>query len=90
LSPERASGSEISESLAFSGIQKNLITYLTSVLHESNVDAAKNVSTWIGSCFFTPLIGAFLADTYWGTYWTVVIFISIQAVVSCNKLSRSN
>ncbi|TKW14748.1 hypothetical protein SEVIR_5G186500v4 [Setaria viridis] len=73
-------GSEINESLAFSGIQKNLVTYLTSVLHESNVDAAKNVSTWIGSCFFTPLIGAFLADTYWGRYWTVVIFISIQAV----------
>ncbi|CAO2179689.1 unnamed protein product [Urochloa humidicola] len=72
-------GSEISESLAFSGIQKNLVTYLTSVLHESNVDAAKNVSTWLGSCFFTPLIGAFLADTYWGRYWTVVIFISIQA-----------
>ncbi|CAO2183834.1 unnamed protein product [Urochloa humidicola] len=73
-------GAEISESLAFSGIQKNLVTYLTGVLHESNVDAAKNVSTWLGSCFFTPLIGAFLADTYWGRYWTVVIFISIQAV----------
>ncbi|CAL4956365.1 unnamed protein product [Urochloa decumbens] len=73
-------GAEINESLAFSGIQKNLVTYLTSVLHESNVDAAKNVSTWLGSCFFTPLIGAFLADTYWGRYWTVVIFISIQAI----------
>ncbi|PUZ56395.1 hypothetical protein GQ55_5G295200 [Panicum hallii var. hallii] len=73
-------GAEISESLAFSGIQKNLVTYLTSVLHESNVDAATNVSTWLGSCFFTPLAGAFLADTYWGRYWTVVIFISIQAV----------
>ncbi|CAL4963394.1 unnamed protein product [Urochloa decumbens] len=73
-------GAEINESLAFSGIQKNLVTYLTSVLHESNVDAAQNVSTWLGSCFFTPLIGAFLADTYWGRYWTVVIFISIQAV----------
>ncbi|RLN25199.1 protein NRT1/ PTR FAMILY 8.3-like [Panicum miliaceum] len=73
-------GAEINESLAFSGIQKNLVTYLTSVLHESNVDAATNVSTWLGSCFFTPLVGAFLADTYWGRYWTVVIFISIQAI----------
>nr|CAB3473212.1 unnamed protein product [Digitaria exilis] len=80
LNPEPASGTEIGESLAFSGIQKNLVTYLTSVLHESNVDAAKNVSTWLGSCFFTPLLGAFLADTYWGRYWTVVIFISIQAL----------
>ena len=63
-----------------------MVTYLTSVLHESNVDAATNVSTWLGSCFFTPLLGAFLADTYWGRYWTVVIFISIQAIVSCSKL----
>uniref|UniRef100_A0A0A9CHP2 Uncharacterized protein n=1 Tax=Arundo donax TaxID=35708 RepID=A0A0A9CHP2_ARUDO len=23
----------------------------------------RHLSTWMGSCFFTPLIGAFLADT---------------------------
>ncbi|WVZ57919.1 hypothetical protein U9M48_008250 [Paspalum notatum var. saurae] len=49
-------------------------------LHESNVDAARNVSNWVGTCFFTPLIGAFLADTYWGRYWTLVIFLSVFAV----------
>ncbi|KAL6608051.1 hypothetical protein ACP70R_041114 [Stipagrostis hirtigluma subsp. patula] len=73
-------GAEFCECLAFYGIAKNLVTYLTSVLHESNVDAAKNVSSWLGSCFFTPLIGAFLADTYWGRYQTIVVFISIHAV----------
>lgn len=59
-------GIEFSECLAFFAISKNLVTYLTSVLHESNVDAARNVSTWIGTTFFTPLVGAFLADAYWG------------------------
>ncbi|KAL6607963.1 hypothetical protein ACP70R_041026 [Stipagrostis hirtigluma subsp. patula] len=78
-------GAEFCECLAFYGIAKNLVTYLTSVLHESNVDAPKNVSTGLGSCFFTPLIGAFLADTYWGRYRTIVIFISIHAVASCNN-----
>uniref|UniRef100_A0A0E0EX48 Major facilitator superfamily (MFS) profile domain-containing protein n=1 Tax=Oryza meridionalis TaxID=40149 RepID=A0A0E0EX48_9ORYZ len=64
---------EFTECICFYGVSKNLVTYLTSVLHESNVNAAQNVSIWIGSCFFTPLIGAFLADTYWGRYWTVVM-----------------
>uniref|UniRef100_A0ACD5UVQ1 Uncharacterized protein n=1 Tax=Avena sativa TaxID=4498 RepID=A0ACD5UVQ1_AVESA len=70
-------GAEFSECLCFSAVAKNLVTYLTTVLHESNVDAARNVSTWIGTCFFTPLIGAFLADAYWGRYSTVVVFLSV-------------
>ncbi|KAL6854409.1 hypothetical protein ACP4OV_019312 [Aristida adscensionis] len=73
-------GVEFSEYLAFFGIAKNLVTYLTSVLHESNANAARNVSTWMGSCFFTPLIGAFLADTYWGRYWTIVISLLVYSV----------
>ncbi|CAL4915933.1 unnamed protein product [Urochloa decumbens] len=68
---------EFTECVAFFAIAKNLVTYLTGALQESNIDAATTVSTWIGSSFFTPLIGAFLADTFWGRYWTVVIFLSI-------------
>lgn len=52
--------------MCFSAVARNLVTYVTTVLHESNVDAARNVSTWIGSCFLTPVVGAFLADSYWG------------------------
>lgn len=70
-------GVEFTECICFYGVSKNLVTYLTSVLHESNVNAAQSVSIWIGSCFFTPLIGAFLADTYWGRYWTVVMSILV-------------
>uniref|UniRef100_A0A8R7P8T2 Peptide transporter PTR2 n=1 Tax=Triticum urartu TaxID=4572 RepID=A0A8R7P8T2_TRIUA len=73
-------GIEFSECLAYFAISKNLVTYLTSVLDESNIDAARNVSTWIGTTFFTPLVGAFLADTYWGRYKTIVIFLSIYTV----------
>ncbi|CAN6324363.1 unnamed protein product [Urochloa humidicola] len=70
-------GAEFTECVAFFAIAKNLVTYLTGALQESNVDAATTVSTWIGSSFFTPLIGAFLADTFLGRYWTVVIFLSV-------------
>jgi peptide/histidine transporter 3/4 len=78
-------GTEFVEWLAYFAIAMNLVTYLTGELHESNVDAARNVSTWIGSCFLTPVIGAFLADTFWGTYMTIVVFLLVYTVVSCTK-----
>ncbi|CAN6305663.1 unnamed protein product [Urochloa humidicola] len=70
-------GAQFTEAVASCAIAKNLVTYLTSVLQESNVDAAATVSTWNGNSCFTPLIGAFLADTFWGRYWTVVVFLSV-------------
>lgn len=78
-------GVEFTECVAFFAIAKNLVTYLTGVLQESNVDAATTVSTWIGTSFFTPLIGAFLADTFWGRYKTVVVFLSVYVTVSYNS-----
>ncbi|KAL6660140.1 hypothetical protein ACP70R_002262 [Stipagrostis hirtigluma subsp. patula] len=63
--------------LAYSSITKNLVSYLKEVLHETNVVAARNVSTWQGTCYLTPLVGAFLADSYLGKYWTSLIFCTI-------------
>ncbi|KAG8088048.1 hypothetical protein GUJ93_ZPchr0010g7841 [Zizania palustris] len=73
-------GVEFSECLAFYAISKNLVTYLTKVLHESKVNAARNSSAWSGACFLTPLFGAFLADTYWGRYRTVLTFLPLYIV----------
>uniref|UniRef100_A0A0E0B750 Major facilitator superfamily (MFS) profile domain-containing protein n=1 Tax=Oryza glumipatula TaxID=40148 RepID=A0A0E0B750_9ORYZ len=70
-------GVEFSENLAYYGISKNLVTYLTKVLHESKVNAARNSSAWSGACYLTPLFGAFLADTYWGKYRTVLTFLPV-------------
>ncbi|RYR57804.1 hypothetical protein Ahy_A05g023503 isoform A [Arachis hypogaea] len=57
-------GNECCERLAYYGIATNLITYLTTKLHEGNVSAARKVTTWQGTCYLTPLIGAVLADAY--------------------------
>ncbi|KAK3157492.1 hypothetical protein QOZ80_2AG0123260 [Eleusine coracana subsp. coracana] len=73
-------GTELSEVLAFAGIARNLVTYLTDVVHESNVVAAADVSTWMGTCFLTPLLGAFLADSYWGRFKTILIFLSVYTL----------
>uniref|UniRef100_A0A0D3GKK8 Uncharacterized protein n=1 Tax=Oryza barthii TaxID=65489 RepID=A0A0D3GKK8_9ORYZ len=59
-------GAEFCYCLANNGIMYNLVTYLTTQLHQSNVAAAKNVSIWKATCFLTPLAGAVVADSYWG------------------------
>jgi hypothetical protein len=83
-------GTEFAECLAFYASAKNLVTYLTVELGETNIDAARNVSTWIGSCYLTPLIGAFLADTYWGRYKTMIVFLLLYTVVSCTKKNSNS
>ncbi|XP_051182264.1 protein NRT1/ PTR FAMILY 8.3 isoform X1 [Lolium perenne] len=70
-------GNECCERLAYYGIAKNLVTYLKVKLHQGNLEAARNVTTWTGTCYLTPLIGAILADSYWGKYWTIAVFSSV-------------
>lgn len=81
LFPVLCSGNEICERLAFYGVNTNLVSYLTQKLHEGNVSAARMVSTWSGTCYITPLIGAFLADAYWGKYWSIAVFSVIHFIV---------
>jgi len=77
----QCTGNECCERLAYYGIAKNLITYYTSELHESNVSAASDVMIWQGTCYITPLIGAVIADSYWGRYWTIASFSAIYFIV---------
>ncbi|KAE9603318.1 hypothetical protein Lal_00008235 [Lupinus albus] len=76
-------GNECCERLAYYGIATNLVTYLTRKLHEGNVSAARNVTTWQGTCYLSPLIGAVLADAYWGRYWTIAGFSTIYFIGMC-------
>uniref|UniRef100_A0A453SN68 Peptide transporter PTR2 n=1 Tax=Aegilops tauschii subsp. strangulata TaxID=200361 RepID=A0A453SN68_AEGTS len=70
-------GTDFCYCLAFHGISYNLVTYLTAVLGQSNVVAARSVSSWKGTCYLTPLAGAVVADSYWGRYRTMVVSCSV-------------
>ncbi|XP_071692099.1 protein NRT1/ PTR FAMILY 8.3-like [Rutidosis leptorrhynchoides] len=76
-------GNECCERLAYYGISTNLVSYLTKKLHEGNASAARNVTTWQGTCYLTPLIGAILADAYCGRYWTIATFSTIYFIGMC-------
>ncbi|EFJ17256.1 hypothetical protein SELMODRAFT_115215 [Selaginella moellendorffii] len=73
-------GNECSERLAFYGINTNLVTYLIKEYHQGNAMAAKNVTIWSGTGYVTPILGAFLADAYWGRYRTIAVFSSLYLV----------
>lgn len=77
-------GNECCERLAYYGINTNLVNYPKFQLHQTNVVAVNNVTNWSGTCYVTPLLGAFLADAYLGRYWTIACFSIIY--VFCKLL----
>ncbi|CAN0854702.1 Protein NRT1/ PTR FAMILY 8.1 [Linum grandiflorum] len=75
-------GNECCERLAYYGMSSNLVLYFKNQLNQSSATATKNNSDWSGTCYITPLLGAFLADAYLGRYWTIAGFSIIYVFVS--------
>jgi hypothetical protein len=40
------------------------------------------VYNWAGTAWILPLLGGFLADAYWGRYWTIAVSAVIYLMVS--------
>ncbi|KAK6940628.1 Proton-dependent oligopeptide transporter family [Dillenia turbinata] len=68
---------EVFERMAYYGIATNLVLYLTTKLHEGTVASSNNVTNWGGTVWFTPILGAYIADAYLGRFWTFLIASAI-------------
>lgn len=75
------SGVEVAERFAYYGVAGNLITYLTKVMGEPTVTAARNVNVWSGVSTILPVGGAFVADAYLGRYVTILYSTFIYILV---------
>ncbi|GAU31411.1 hypothetical protein TSUD_370600 [Trifolium subterraneum] len=76
-------GNDTVERLANFGMQTNFIVYLMKVYNMDQVLAANIMNTWMAVSNVVPLIGAFVADSYFGKFHTIGIssFASLIGLV---------
>ncbi|KAJ7545618.1 hypothetical protein O6H91_08G004000 [Diphasiastrum complanatum] len=66
-------GNEICEKVGAIGIQVNLVTYLVQQMHMKTARAANTITNFGGTAAIAPLLGAYVADSYLGRYYTIII-----------------
>src|ERR1700722_12284325 len=65
---------EFSERCSFYGMKAILPIYLTAILAMPDTDASTTMNRFKAGCYLLPLLGGFLADRFFGKYWTIVGF----------------
>lgn len=64
---------EICDRFAGTGFHANMITYLTAQLNLPLVKASNILTNFGGTSSLTPLIGALIADSFAGRFWTIIV-----------------
>lgn len=72
---------EFAERCSYYGMRAILALYMTKRLGVDEADAGTYMSLFIAACYFFPLIGGYIADNFFGKYWTIVLF-SVPYVVA--------
>jgi POT family proton-dependent oligopeptide transporter len=65
---------EFAERCSYYGMRAILPLYLTTALLFEDGTATQTYSYFKSACYFLPLLGGYLADRYFGKYWTIVGF----------------
>ena len=65
---------ELAERASFYGMKAVLTLYLVHAYAYSRDEASKTMHLYVAGCYFTTLIGGFIADRFLGKYWTIVFF----------------
>lgn len=64
---------EFCERLAYYGFAGSLVLFFQTQLGMTNAEADVQYSAWMGMCYVTPLIGGYIADTYLGRYYAILV-----------------
>jgi POT family proton-dependent oligopeptide transporter len=65
---------EFAERCCYYGMRAILPLYLTKILLFEDTQANEIYAYFKAACYLLPLLGGFLADRYFGKYWTIVGF----------------
>lgn len=79
---------ELAERFSYYGLSAPFQNYMQNsyndtpkgVLNLKNSGATALSYVWTFWCYLSPIIGAYLADTYWGKYKTILIFCVIYII----------
>lgn len=69
-------GNEAAERFSFYGMKAILAFYLVSGFHLTESEANENTHLFISLAYFLPVIGALVADWFWGKYKTI-LYLSV-------------
>jgi peptide/histidine transporter 3/4 len=56
--------------------------YLQDVFHGHSASNVAAVNYWVGVSYHMPVLGAAVADSWWGKYKTLLAALSVSVVVS--------
>ncbi|XP_061372640.1 protein NRT1/ PTR FAMILY 5.1-like [Gastrolobium bilobum] len=71
---------QVLERFAYYGVGANLVNYMTTQLHKDLVSSVSSVNNWSGTSWIAPILGAYVADSYMGRFWTIIISLLIYAI----------
>lgn len=69
-------GNEAAERYSFYGMKAILIFFMTEYLLFGDAYATSVFHLFVFGVYFTPLLGAYISDRYWGKYKTIMILSS--------------
>jgi dipeptide/tripeptide permease len=77
---------ELCERFSYYGMRAVLILYLVDFLRMGRGTAVTVYHFFIMACYFSPLLGGWISDTYWGRFKTILV-LSLVYVVVCSQLN---
>eukprot|EP00794_Sanderia_malayensis_P017454 gene17454-19200_t len=73
-------GNEFCERFSYYGMRAVLVIYLTTMLKMQNDTATEIYHAFNMLCYFSPIIGAIIADSFWGKYKTILYISLVYAL----------
>ncbi|KAF1871804.1 hypothetical protein Lal_00020599 [Lupinus albus] len=68
------------ERFAYYGVAANLVNYMTTQLNKDVTSSISNVNNWSGSAWIASFLGAYMADSFLGRFWTITFSLIIYAI----------
>lgn len=82
-------GNEACERFSYYGMRSILALYITGTLHQTSDKATTIIHLFGFAVYFTPLLGAWVADRFWGRYKTI-FYVSLFYCVGHGVLATAD